>query len=183
MAKVPVLYNGVPLLNASGVPIVYDDSVYPDGPPPECCCEINNCCGRGTPDSDDPNKFPNTLTLTLTNVSNCACINGQTITLTWDTVQGGWFGTGGALSAGCTIDTANWELTCSDDGVDPGNDCRDYILVMTQPSGGACVTISDFANSGCSCDPLELEFTLNPAGIGCCDSPFGPFEITATVTE
>ena len=181
MPFAPVLYQGVPLLNTDGNPIVYDTDANPDGPPAECCCELVNCCGRGDPDSDDPNKFPNTLTLTLTNVSNCGCINGQTITLTWNTVQGAWEGTGGALSGACTIDTASWRLVCSDDGADPAYQCNDFKLILV--SGGACVSIEDFANSGCSCDPLELEFTLNPAGIGCCDGAFGPYEITATVTE
>jgi hypothetical protein len=50
MAKVPVLYQGVPLLNESGLPVIYDDVLYPDGPPEACCCPTGcdtcPCCTR-----------------------------------------------------------------------------------------------------------------------------------------
>lgn len=37
MAYVGILYNGVPLINAEGSPLVYDDAVH-EAPPAECCC-------------------------------------------------------------------------------------------------------------------------------------------------
>lgn len=45
----PVLYGSVPLLNGSGLPVVFDADTYPDGPPPDCCCPpaIDACCDLG----------------------------------------------------------------------------------------------------------------------------------------
>lgn len=48
-----------PLLNASGIPVVYDADAYPSGPPPECCCPGITQCDDCDPAADeDPMAIP-----------------------------------------------------------------------------------------------------------------------------
>lgn len=188
MAKVGVLFNGVPMLtdalhhpgNTPGVPLVKESGAELDE---SCCCGVPYCCGRATPsEPTGPNPFPATLTLTLTNISNCDCIDGQTITLTWNATDAEWQGTGTERDGDCMADIAIWELSCSDDETLPVNSCRDFLLSMAGGLG-SCVSVNDFANPGCACDPLFLEFTINATGIGCCNPIPGAGTILATITE
>lgn len=178
MASVPILYGGIPLLTedgesgrtGGGIPKLTPSSLID----PDCCCPEGitvDCCDR---------PIPEVLTLTLTSTADCACIDGMSIVLTWDPVDSVWsgFGTGGFAS--CTVDTAEWRLSCGA----ASSDCSGWTLVLNGPNGGgSCLSVSDTANPGCTCDPLVLEFTINATGIGCCNATTGTGTITAVVTE
>lgn len=171
MAKLPVGFGGLPL----GDPSTKRPIGTPTDPPdPDCCCPGEDgvtvaCCER---------TLPLVLVLSLANTADCPCINGQSVVLTWDAVDGVWKGSGAAVSANCTVDTAEWRLSCG------GTDCSGFTLNLNGPvGGGSCLSVTDTANGGCTCDPLVLEFTINASGIGCCNAIPGAGTIAATVTE
>lgn len=175
----PVLRGGIPLLTEDGqtgatrggIPKIFNSDAYPDGPPEDCCCGgvIVACCDRA---------LPEVLTLSLANTADCPCIDGMSIVLTWDQVDGVWSGFGPGGFGTCTVDSAEWRLSCG------GTDCSGFTLNLNGPNGGGgCISVTDTTNPGCTCDPLVLEFTINASGIGCCNAIPGAGTITATVTE
>jgi hypothetical protein len=160
------------LMDADDVPRFFDYTGLP--PSEECCCVSVPCCDRA---------LPRTLTLSLTNTADCPCIDGVSILLVWDAADSAWIGTGAGGFGTCTVDTAEWRLVCSSDGVPPV-DCLDFKLILNGPvGGGGCIVADDFAATGCTCEPLFLHFTINASGIGCCNAIPGNGTITAIVTE
>jgi hypothetical protein len=178
--SVPILRGGIPLLTEDGAtgatgggmpkltPVSTSSLIDPD-----CCCQEGvtvACCDRA---------LPLELTLSLTNAADCPCIDGMSIVLVWDETDSVWTGVGPGGFGTCTADTARWRLSCG------GIDCSGFALTMdsTAPGSGSCISVTDTANVGCTCDPLVLEFTINASGIGCCNAIPGAGTITAVVTE
>jgi hypothetical protein len=145
---------------------------------PNCCCG-SDCCG-GTLGTDYP-----TLYLHLTNVSDCGCIDGQCIELTWDGVNQIWTGTGGGPAGGdCSADEADWTFTCENNPNGALGSCFDFKLFMAG-AGVTCFMINDGYPSDCFCgddvDDPWWEYDFSVSGISCCDSFSGSGTFTARV--
>lgn len=187
MAFKGILYEGVPLLNVGGTPIVYDDVANPTGPPTECCCEPTTCC---CPQFETEGTSPATLTLTV-NAPGCAEIDGATAVLTRvGTGNCGATYTNGSHAIGnCGSAVAvGWSLICDLAGAFSGGACNDFQLTLTRSTlncainGGA--SHAEYAVS-CTCDPFELTFDgfiINDSGLapGTCDCCPGGFSVTIT---
>lgn len=173
MATKGILYEGVPLLNGSGVPVVYDDVANPSGPPSECCCEGGCCCPIL-----ETNPPTQELLLTV-DAPGCPLIDGSTCTLTLDEA--------GADCVSYVVETADcfmgncpapirmtFTLTCN-----RGDGCNGFRLAGG-PNSSSCSSDSSFtgkAPSFCECDPFLLEFSglklVNGMSTGCdCCSDF-----------
>ncbi len=125
-----------------------------------CCCGIASCC---------PQALPTTLIAHFS--STCSCLDGVTVTLTYNAGTGKWSGT--YDTSGCSNNgTISLDFLC-DSGAGLGG-CRDFKLEWTT-CGGASGT--DYAQSSCTCSPLNVPFASDPGN--CC--PGGT--LTVTITE
>lgn len=141
-----------------------------------CCC-TGTCCGRNFPPGPTPLHYSDTMNLTLTDVTDCPCINGIVIPLTWSGGLPGWSGTG--PGGACALLNETWVLRC-------GQTCGDWELDMLGPT--ACVLTPDPVSAndvGCSCNPVSLAFSgMDLTGVGCCDGDIsGAGSISATIAE
>jgi len=128
-----------------------------------CCPGTVSCCG---------NLLPDKLTAKIANGSNCACANGASIPLTWDPINQVWSGTAAMGSCGTNI---SLNFMCS------GSSCAGFSLVIT--SATPCIVQSSSQNGGCTCQPLNVAFTFNLMGLGCCGNFSGTESITITVQD
>lgn len=131
-----------------------------------CCCD--DLCGC-TP------ALPETLRMTIANVTDCGCVDAVVIDLVWDPLGPYWEGTGPGGGA-CAALSETFRLLC-DDTVTPAG-CDQYQLTMVGNTACNAVTTGPDA---CTCDPYTATFTLIVDGLGCCDgamSGSGVFEVT-----
>lgn len=149
----------------------------------DCCCGTGPCCGKnlptdafGTPSADP--KHPTTLTATFTNTSDCACVDGMVVTLTWSAIGQYWEGPGDAAES-CSLSSGEtFTLSC---GEFDRTDCRSFKFTF---SGGSCILNSgDQPLSNCTCDPIHLEYDMSVSGLGCCDSMDGSGVIHVEIDE
>lgn len=141
---------------------------------PDCCCGTGeDCCG-----GDVPTDYP-TLYLHLTNVSDCACLDGICIELTYDPLDGFWSGVGPG-GGGCDATNAIWRFACIDNP-DAGDDlCLNFRLSLMD-AGVVCNAYSAFPDS-CNCPPdPSWTYTIILSGIGCCNTD--PGTVTAVVDD
>ena len=128
-----------------------------------CCC-VRPCCEF---------KLPNTLHVTFTNVSGCACFDGQTVAVT--NVGGGeWRGN---PSGGICGNLFQVSVFCNQ--TQPGWGVWSISIICGDIGGGNKVGAD--ANSSCA-NPIQIVFSnipqvLDSGGIGCCSGT-----VTATVT-
>ena len=158
------------LLSPDGVSLTDD---------PSCCCG-GDCCDRLYPPGATPAHLPETLTLTITSVTDCGCVDGTVITLTWDVTFNAWLGTGPGGGA-CALLSEEWRVSCSINP-DATSSCQNLQLSI----GGvtSCIMSPAFPLVGCSCNPISLEYDVNVSGLGCCDGSMdGSGTITVAVTE
>lgn len=168
----------VPLLNATGNPVIYDADTYPDGPPEGCCCEAPTCCW------DTFEERPATLTATL-DVDGC-CADGVTATLTQPagTVPDCLirYTINPPVSLSCIFggSTAlSIILCCLATPVD-GKQWR--VVVQIGPTPLCSPSFTGYANVD-SCDPFSITFTgVLSAGPMCPECVNGT-PITVTITE
>lgn len=139
-------------------------------------CEFGGCAGFGEecPSGiEEPcceGLVPEVLTLTITNNSNCACIDNAQYTLTYSSSSGRWEGGGDWCGS-----TVAFEFWCND---------PEWRLDFDFTAGDC--TEDGFASDGTVgvCDPLEIELNMvggGTFGANCCDSAGG--DVTFTVTE
>ena len=138
---------------------------------PSCCCD-GPCCDRLVPPGATPAHLPETLTMVLTNTVTCPCIDAVSITLTWNVGNSQYEGTG--PGGACALLSETWRLSCTGSNPDTGaSGCQHWQLSIAEAT--ACIMDGDpfFALTGCTCNPLHLEFDMAFLGIGCCDGSMG----------
>lgn len=136
-----------------------------------CCCETP-CC--------DP-RPADTLHVTLSNVSDCGCIDAVTFDIVWDEVNQWWEGSPGL--AGCALLMETFRLRCDTsrtlaEGESP---CLKYIFTIVGVT--SCLPVNEYPYE-CQCDPFVAQFDITiKGGIGCCDSMAGSGHIGVSITE
>lgn len=147
-----------------------------------CCCGAP-CCDRLVPPGTTPQHLPETVTMVLSNVTDCACIDAVSITLTWNVINNQYEGTG--PGGACALLSEQWRLSCTGGNTDPAaTDCQHWQLSISEAT--ACIMIGDpfYALNNCTCNPLHLEFDVAFSGIGCCDGSMdGSGSIHVTIDE
>lgn len=139
---------------------------------PACCCDVD-CCG-----GDVVADYP-TLYLHLTNVSDCACLDGICIELTYDAFNGYWSGTGPG-GGGCDATNVEWQFSCISNPGAGADVCLNFRLSISS-AGVVCVWGGAFPDS-CNCPPNpSWTFTVLLSGVGCCDAD--PGTLTAVVDD
>lgn len=129
------------------------------------CCNI--CCDGGSP-------LPTTLTASIS-ATNCACLDGQTFTLTLD--GGNCGGTdccySGSINAGTGCEIQELKVTIGSTSA-----TGELSFGACFPAGQVTLTQVSF-----QCDPLQIVFespTTNPTG--CCNHPAPTPNVTLTFT-
>src|SRR6266446_5591436 len=122
--------------------------------PKGCCGVVSPCCGVPIPDE---------LHAHISNVSHCACVDGEVVTLKWDPLGPAWKGTAGGSA--CFAHGNTWVLMCG------GNDCSKFTLSIT---GSVCIAINSSLDPNCSCQDantggINLLFTVQMGGLSCCE--------------
>lgn len=137
-----------------------------------CCCGDTPCCDRLNPPGSPPEYLPTTLTMVLTDTATCPCIEDISITLTWNATNSQYEGTGPG-SSGCALMEETWRLRCGTNPTGGVSGCQHWELSIAETS--ACIMNGEpfFALTGCTCQPLHLEFDVAFLGIGCCDGSMG----------
>jgi hypothetical protein len=172
-----ILFGGVPLMSAAGVPRIYDADTYPSGPPAECCCPGQDvpCCW------ETQEERPDQLFATI-DVADC-CWDGEVVTLT---EPGGIDAeclvkyTGNEAAAGCDFGATNIvvQLCCLATPVS-GNQWR---VVVTSATPMCSPVFTGYANVT-SCDPFSITFTGTISAGGLCTECVNGTPITVTITE
>tara|TARA_B100000029_G_scaffold4214_2_gene4926 strand:- start:1916 stop:2368 length:453 start_codon:yes stop_codon:yes gene_type:complete len=147
--------------------------VCPNELPPGCDefpCEL---CLIPGPKCCSSNNIAKNLTATISNNSNCPCVDDTEITLAYRAANQDWFGSGGF----CTK-TVDLTLSCTVDG----GGCADFKLNVEFHD--ACSSGGEFSPSGtgCTCDPLNLPFEAINVD-GCCGVASTGATVTIVVTE
>lgn len=157
----PLIIQGGKILFTSGMPSMST----------ACCCDTP-CCNRLNPPGSPPEYLPTTLTMVLTDTATCPCIEAMSITLTWSVPNAQYEGTGPGGS-GCALTEETWRLSCGSNPAPGATGCRHWQLSIEETT--ACIMDGDpyFALTGCTCNPLHLEFDVAFLGIGCCDGSMG----------
>lgn len=134
---------------------------------PDCCCN-NLCC---------PVRPADTLYATLSDITDCSCIDLVEFTLVWDEVGDYW--EGGPTGSGCAIIDEVFRLLC--DNTRDANDCFRYKLILV--GGTSCIADPVYPDD-CSCDPFWAQFTMAVNGLSCCNDSFsGSGTIGVYITE
>jgi hypothetical protein len=187
MASKGILYNDVPLLNADGIPVYFDDATYPSGPPAECCCGETTCC---CPQFESEETTPGTLTLTIV-APGCPEIDGASIELVHIPTGncGATYGAGSHPIGNCGSAVAvGWSLVCDSGGAFSGGSCKDFKLRLSRSTLNCTINGSSFHEEysvSCTCDPIELVFEgfiIDDSGLapGSCDCCPGGFSVIIT---
>lgn len=157
----PLMFNnGVLLFSDAGL-VAMD---------PNCCCD-GPCCDRLNPPGNTPEHLPSTLTMTLTDTATCPCIDAVVITLTWNATNSQYEGTG--PGGACAHLSEEWRLSCGSNPADGVAGCQHWQLSIAETTACIMDGAPFFALTGCTCDPLHLEFEMSFLGIGCCDGAMG----------
>jgi len=132
------------------------------------CSGCNGCDeviaqGCGCTDS-----IPQVLTASVD--GGVSCCGQFSVPLAYNQLEGGWVGESPSAMCGHAI---KLKLTCSGSA---------FQLALIAPGSGPCLGDSD-ADSSPGCDPINLSFSLNANGVGCCGGGVGGGVLGVTVTE